>query len=103
MTKKPDEVSNVVFRLDAMAEKLTKAEETAQVTTIKSVPPNLYIIYSKDINKEEELLNWDVTPFPQLQQMSVLKDPYSKLWHTVAEHQEKNDNWLNGKYFIYRL
>ncbi|XP_065826535.1 dynein axonemal heavy chain 3-like isoform X2 [Oscarella lobularis] len=81
MTKKPDEVSNVVFRLDAMAEKLTKAEETAQ-----------------DINKEEELLNWDVTPFPQLQQMSVLKDPYSKLWHTVAEHQEKNDNWLNGPF-----
>lgn len=50
------------------------------------------------INAEEELLEWEATPFPQLQQMATLMDPHDKLWHTVADHDTKHDHWTNGPF-----
>ncbi len=51
------------------------------------------------INKEENLLEWDATQFPQLQQMFVQKEPYDKLWTTALAFHNKSDEWLNGQYF----
>ena len=49
------------------------------------------------INKEEILLEWEATQFPQLQQMFVQKEPYDKLWTTALAFHNKSDEWLNGK------
>ena len=49
------------------------------------------------INNEEELLEWGMTPFPQIQVVTHLKEPYDRLWHTAASFLEKQDRWMNGK------
>ena len=49
------------------------------------------------INNEEELLEWEVTPFPQIMTIAHLKEPYSRLFNTAGEFLEKNDKWMNGE------
>ena len=49
------------------------------------------------INKEEVLLEWEASQFPQLQTMFQMKDPYDKLWNTALQFATKSDEWLNGK------
>ena len=48
------------------------------------------------INKEENLLEWEATQFPQLQHMFTQKEPYDKLWTTALAFHNKSDEWLNG-------
>jgi dynein heavy chain len=52
----------------------------------------------QEINAEEELLEWEATLFPQLQQMTILLDPYDKLWRTVADFTTKYEAWMNGPF-----
>ncbi len=52
----------------------------------------------KAINNEEELLEWEMTAFPQIQSTKVLKEPYDKLWHTALEFHEKHEQWLTGPF-----
>ena len=49
------------------------------------------------INNEEELLEWEMTAFPQIQIITHLKEPFDRLWHTAAQFHEKHDKWMNGK------
>lgn len=51
------------------------------------------------INNEEELLEWELTPFPQIQTISQLKEPYERLWLTSVNFHEKYDKWMNGQHF----
>ncbi|XP_077979573.1 dynein axonemal heavy chain 3-like isoform X2 [Glandiceps talaboti] len=50
------------------------------------------------INKEEELLEWEPTQFPILQQMFSLKLPYDQLWNTALNFHTKYEVWLNGAF-----
>ncbi|XP_064624417.1 dynein axonemal heavy chain 3-like [Lineus longissimus] len=50
------------------------------------------------LNKEEELLEWEVSTFPQLQLMFQQKDPYDKLWNTALSFHTKHEQWLNGPF-----
>ncbi|XP_062507706.1 dynein axonemal heavy chain 3-like [Corticium candelabrum] len=79
--RNPEEVNTCVALLNSLTEKLEDARQTAQ-----------------EINTEEELLEWEATPFPQLQQMSILMDPYNKLWRTVFDFTTKNETWMNGSF-----
>jgi len=49
------------------------------------------------INEEERLLEWEISAFPQLNNMFTLKEPYEKLWGTAYSFQQKHEKWLNGK------
>jgi dynein heavy chain len=49
------------------------------------------------INKEETLLQWQPTSFPQLQQMFQAKKPYDKLWNTLLNFTEKHEKWMKGR------
>ena len=51
----------------------------------------------EQINKEEALLEWEVSQFPVLQQMFQLKDPYDKLWNTALTFENKRETWLDGR------
>lgn len=53
---------------------------------------------TKVINNEEELLGWELTPFPQIQIAIRLKEPYEKLWTTAAMYYDKHDRWMNGPF-----
>ena len=50
------------------------------------------------INNEEDLLEWEMTPFPQIQIITQLKEPYERLWKTSMELHEKQDRWMNGPF-----
>ena len=50
----------------------------------------------QQVNNEEELLGWQVTPYPQLSVITASKDPFDKLWGTAMEFYDKHDAWMNG-------
>ena len=39
-----------------------------------------------------------MTPFPQIQLITQLKEPYDRLWKTAIEFHEKQDTWMNGPF-----
>lgn len=53
-----------------------------------------------EINNEEELLQWETTPYPQIQAILHSKEPYDRLWNTAISYYEKHHQWMNGT-FIY--
>jgi dynein heavy chain len=50
------------------------------------------------INIEEELLEWDRTPFAKYQQTLEVLDPYKKLWETAANFQAEHTRWMTGPF-----
>ena len=50
----------------------------------------------EQINKEEQLLEWEQSAFPNLQTMFTLKEPYERLWNTAYQFHQKHEQWLNG-------
>ena len=61
--------------------------------------------FSKQLNTEEELLEFEATQFPILQAMIAYKEPYDKLWRTTLSFHNKNEAWLNGNnvFFFYLM
>ena len=57
----------------------------------------------EQINKEEELLEFEQSEFPILMQMFQAKDPYDKLWTTALSFSEKSSEWLSGIIVIFTL
>lgn len=51
----------------------------------------------KAINTEEQLLDFEQTPFLILSHMLSQIDPYDKLWHTVLEFHQCYEKWYYGK------
>jgi len=50
----------------------------------------------EEINTEEELFEWELTQFPQLEAMTQAKDPYEKLWATAYHFAVISEQWMNG-------
>lgn len=50
------------------------------------------------LQDEQRLLEWEVTTFPQLNNMIQLKEPYDKLWKTAYNFHLKNEVWMNGQF-----
>nr|KAJ3422605.1 Dynein heavy chain 3, axonemal [Polyrhizophydium stewartii] len=50
------------------------------------------------INVEEELLEWEKTPFTKYQQTIEFLDPYKKLWETASQFQSDYGRWMNGSF-----
>lgn len=53
-----------------------------------------------EINREEHLLEFKATEFPQLNSMFLQKEPYDRLWNTAVAFHNKSDEWLNGKTLV---
>jgi len=49
------------------------------------------------INREEQLFDWSLTQFPQLDAMMHAKDPYEKLWNTAYHFAVVSEQWLHGR------
>ena len=49
-----------------------------------------------DINREEDMFEWEMTQFPQLEAMMQAKDPYEKLWMTAYHFSVVSEQWMNG-------
>lgn len=48
------------------------------------------------INAEEQLLDFEQTPFLILMNMLNQVEPFDLLWHTVLDFHQSYDKWYNG-------
>ncbi|XP_017770457.1 PREDICTED: dynein heavy chain 3, axonemal-like [Nicrophorus vespilloides] len=53
---------------------------------------------AEQINAEEQLLDYDPSPFTNLYQMLATVDPYDKLWHTILAFHQQYDIWYYGSF-----
>ncbi|KAJ3092439.1 Dynein heavy chain 3, axonemal [Quaeritorhiza haematococci] len=53
---------------------------------------------TRKINIEEELLDWEKTPFTKYQETVDFLDPYKKLWETAGTFQAEYGKWMNGPF-----
>lgn len=70
------------------------------VTYSYNVVTLLFVVVSilQAINNEEELLEWELTPFPQIQMITQAKEPFDRLWKTAVKFYEKQERWMNGPF-----
>ncbi|XP_061086442.1 dynein axonemal heavy chain 3 [Conger conger] len=52
----------------------------------------------EDINKEESLLEKELSDFPMVQILMASKQPYDQLWTTALSFQNNSEVWLNGPF-----
>lgn len=57
-----------------------------------------YRLEAEQINRDQSLLGWEVTPFPKLQEITAAKDPYEKLWNTAFQFYTSFERWMNGPF-----
>ncbi|XP_073998137.1 dynein axonemal heavy chain 3-like isoform X3 [Rhodnius prolixus] len=50
------------------------------------------------LNTEEELLEFEISPFKILHQMLAGVEPYDRLWHTVYDFHTSYDKWFYGPF-----
>uniref|UniRef100_G1KBI6 Dynein axonemal heavy chain 12 n=1 Tax=Anolis carolinensis TaxID=28377 RepID=G1KBI6_ANOCA len=50
------------------------------------------------INKEEKLLNWELTEYPDLETLKVNIDPYQKLFVFILKWQRTEKRWMDGAF-----
>jgi len=53
------------------------------------------------INRDEQLFDWSMTQFPQLEAMMQAKDPYEKLWNTAYHFSLVSEQWLHGNSVLF--
>ncbi|KAL0984291.1 hypothetical protein UPYG_G00139540 [Umbra pygmaea] len=56
------------------------------------------VIELEDINREEVLLEKELSQFPMLQTLMVNKQPYDQLWSTALNFQMQSEIWMNGPF-----
>ena len=59
------------------------------------------IIVLQAINEEEQLLDFDPSPFLVLQNMLNVGEPLDKLWHIVYNFHMNHDKWYYGKKILF--
>ena len=59
---------------------------------------NEYKAEADIINRDQNLLRWDVTPFPKMAEIMATKDPYEKLWTTAWQFHTSHEQWMNGSF-----
>ncbi|XP_075305326.1 dynein axonemal heavy chain 3 [Odontesthes bonariensis] len=52
----------------------------------------------EDINKEQTLLDGEISQFPMLQTLIADKQPYEQLWNTALNFESMSEVWMNGPF-----
>jgi dynein heavy chain len=50
------------------------------------------------INREQELLEWEITNFTQIQHVVVTAEPFEKLWTIAQQFNVQKDRWFDGPF-----
>ncbi|KAK6624385.1 hypothetical protein RUM44_011244 [Polyplax serrata] len=79
---------------------LTMEEMTEAVEGVESLVKKLKNDKkeAESINEEEQLLEWEITPFMNLGNMLLGVEPYQQLWRTVYDWHINNDKWYYGPF-----
>ncbi|XP_063790494.1 dynein axonemal heavy chain 3 isoform X2 [Pseudophryne corroboree] len=78
-------------------ETMTMDEMKNNVEKLKELEQNLTAALAEfeAINKEEELLEWEKSQFPLLQEIMINKVPFEQLWVTAYNFHCKSEEWMN--------
>ncbi|PKU33047.1 dynein heavy chain axonemal [Limosa lapponica baueri] len=76
-----DCMQQYVADLRALQKRIQEADETVAV-----------------INKEEILLEWQLSEFPLLSNLKVEIEPYQKLFHLILKWQKAEKRWMDGTF-----
>ncbi|XP_053550231.1 dynein axonemal heavy chain 3 [Bombina bombina] len=79
---------------------MTIEEMKNNVEKLKELDKNLNAALTQfeAINKEEELLEWEKSQFPLLQETMMNKLPFEQLWETAYNFHCKSEEWMNGAF-----
>ncbi|KAL4226016.1 hypothetical protein ACF0H5_014003 [Mactra antiquata] len=93
-------------QLDAVAKQLKDFSGKDRMSEAESYMAELKELQSKIdffheekvlINREEEMLGIEqLTPYPQIQEFLIQKEPFDKLWSTAVNFHQQYDKWMNG-------
>jgi dynein heavy chain len=61
------------------------------------------IVHFQAINEEEQLLDFEPSPFLVLQAMLSVAEPLDQLWHIVYNFHINYDKWYYGKRILYGM
>ncbi|THD19780.1 Dynein heavy chain axonemal [Fasciola hepatica] len=53
---------------------------------------------AEKVNREEALVQWEQTQFPQLAELRKQMDPFDRLWRTALDFDTLNRQWLQAPY-----
>uniref|UniRef100_A0A8C5QWI6 Dynein axonemal heavy chain 3 n=3 Tax=Leptobrachium TaxID=161697 RepID=A0A8C5QWI6_9ANUR len=75
-------------------------EMNSNVERLNELDKNLNAALSEfeTINKEEELLEWEKSQFPLLQETMTNKIPFDQLWTTAYNFTCKSEGWMNSAF-----
>ncbi|KAF6772084.1 hypothetical protein AHF37_09495 [Paragonimus kellicotti] len=85
---------------------MRKREVISQEEMVKSVQIldefladlDVLTLESEQVNKEEALVQWELTQFPQLVELRRQMEPFDRLWRTSLEFDVCNRSWLQAPY-----
>ncbi|XP_052130864.1 dynein axonemal heavy chain 3 [Frankliniella occidentalis] len=79
---------------------LTMEEMEESAAAINDIQEKLFEdkVIANEINEEEGLLEFDLTPFTNLNNMLVVVEPFHRLWHTVLNFHKQYDKWYYGPF-----
>ena len=76
-----DEINRNVKALEMLKASIEEAKQEAAI-----------------INREQELLEWDVTNFTQIQHVVMTAEPFEKLWQTAQQFNNQKELWFDGPF-----
>ncbi|KAG5443966.1 Dynein heavy chain 3, axonemal [Clonorchis sinensis] len=95
-------ILNCWDRITAMRKRegITQEEMVKSVQLLDEFLVELETLISdaEQVNKEEALVQWDPTQFPQLVELRRQMDPFDRLWRTALDFDTCNKNWLQAPY-----
>ncbi|XP_034243583.1 dynein heavy chain 3, axonemal isoform X2 [Thrips palmi] len=79
---------------------LTMEEMEESAASINDIQEKLFEdkVIANEINEEEGLLEFELTPFSNLNNMLVVVEPFHRLWHTVLNFHKQYDKWYYGPF-----
>ncbi|KAM9311612.1 dynein axonemal heavy chain 3-like [Gastrophryne carolinensis] len=95
-------LADVLIEVKDLQKKDRISEATTCVQKLSSINRRIqeFIKEKSLINKEEILLDvGQISPFNQISEICILKEPYDKLWATAAHFNTCYDQWMNGPFF----
>ncbi|KAG7492071.1 hypothetical protein MATL_G00010690 [Megalops atlanticus] len=102
ITKFGDMLQNVNKEVESFKKKelMTLDEMKSNVEKLNELSAILdaAVTELEDINKEESLLEKELSEFPMVQTLMANKQPYDQLWTTALNFHNQSDVWLNGPF-----
>uniref|UniRef100_A0A8C3KWS1 Dynein axonemal heavy chain 12 n=1 Tax=Calidris pygmaea TaxID=425635 RepID=A0A8C3KWS1_9CHAR len=97
----------LMMEIDKLARSVAEFEEYSELDCMQQYVNDLRTLQKRIqeadetvavINKEEILLEWQLSEFPLLSNLKVEIEPYQKLFHLILKWQKTEKRWMDGTF-----